>query len=795
MQKFLRGLAFIFVLLLWGSMGFAEESLVISEIMASNASVSFDGIGGFPDWINIENRSGDCVDMSGMHLSDGQKDLEKFTFPEGTMLNPGDTLLVLCTGESLPDTAYLTTAFKLGKDGETLTLSQQGRIIDRVTFPALAQGEVYARQSDGTYAILPHAQILPVEGTPAPAPQGVYISEILTSSAQIDPDRSDDWLELHNPTTKNVSLRGWTLSLANGKSFTLPAANLGAGNYLLVYCTEENIDYKGALRAPFALSAEGGTITLQNAEGEVQDTLAYARQYGNISCGRAVPGDVLLFFEKATPGGKNAPGYSQRSIAPTFAIAPGFCEGRITLAFSGTGEIRYTTDGAEPTQDAALYEAPLTLEKTTAVRIRTFEEGKLPSAITSGTYLFEVSPSVPVVALITDNTYLYGAKGLMATGNGRTPNYMQEWEYPMHIEYYALDGASQLHQDAGFRIAGETSRRYAQKGMVITARNAYAAPGTLNFSPFSSLEAASFNSFKAVLLRSAGSEGAANGVRFRDALLTSLAEGTHVLYQSAQPVLVFLNGKNYGHYNLREKVNKHFVAQHEGITDKETIDNIDLLKRTGMVLNGSADDYLALVRFIRKNDLNVPANLDYVLSQMDIDSYFDHCIFEILVGNEDINNYKFYRVPGGKWKWILFDLDTAMGKLNEAPLSYYLRDVNASSEHGFDHAPFAALMQVDEMRDRFLVRMGEILAEKFAPAYLSAQLDAWTQTLTPLLPYQYARWEKLTQDNWQGALDKFSYFLRERPKAVVTHVQSAFSLSDAQVQHYFGAFLAQIPES
>ncbi|WP_297632552.1 CotH kinase family protein, partial [uncultured Slackia sp.] len=33
------------------------------------------------------------------------------------------------------------------------------------------------------------------------------------------------------------------------------------------------------------------------------------------------------------------------------------------------------------------------------------------------------------------------------------------------------------------------------------------------------------------------------------------ADGTGVLHQSARPVVVYLNGEYWGHYNLRERVN------------------------------------------------------------------------------------------------------------------------------------------------------------------------------------------------------------------------------------------------
>jgi len=292
------------------------------------------------------------------------------------------------------------------------------------------------------------------------------------------------------------------------------------------------------------------------------------------------------------------------------------------------------------------------------------------------------------------------------------------------------------------------------------------------------------------VLRAAGSEDSATGVRFRDAMLTSLGEGTHVLVQAAQPVLVFINGKCWGHYNLREKVNRAFIAQHEGITDPELIDRIEILTGTGTALHGDNAEYKALIAFLKKSDLSEPKNLAYVLARMDVDSFFDHCIFEIVTGNRDVvNNIKFYRVPGDKWKWILYDLDTAMSWLADAPLRFYMADKNAKPLAGLDHAPFAALMEAPEMREKFLTRMGQLIADRFVYTSLSVLLDDWRRMISPVIPYQIERWGRLTPKKWDDELTRLDYCLRNRPPAVVEHMRTAFKLTDEEVRRYFGTYL------
>ena len=42
--------------------------------------------------------------------------------------------------------------------------------------------------------------------------------------------------------------------------------------------------------------------------------------------------------------------------------------------------------------------------------------------------------------------------------------------------------------------------------------------------------------------------------RMRDSILTSLAEGTDVLYQETELCVLYINGEYWGHYNMRERI-------------------------------------------------------------------------------------------------------------------------------------------------------------------------------------------------------------------------------------------------
>ena len=131
-------------------------SVRINEIMASNGDTIQDSLGATPDWIELKNVSDDDIDLSGLYLSDGKKNLEKFVFPEGIVLPKGGFLVIFCSEEESVKTldggaVEIHTAFKLSADGEKAVLSYQGAILDIVRFDMQTKDASWALRDDGTW--------------------------------------------------------------------------------------------------------------------------------------------------------------------------------------------------------------------------------------------------------------------------------------------------------------------------------------------------------------------------------------------------------------------------------------------------------------------------------------------------------------------------------------------------------------------------------------------------------------------------------------------------------------------
>lgn len=780
-------------------MGLAKEqpvsSIRLNEILASCSSkVLQDESGNSPDWIEIYNAGEEAVSLKGFCLSDGRKRLDKFEFPDVT-IPAGGYQIVFCSGEDRITDTEMHTSFKLSADGETVVLSYRGRVLDAVDTGRQAQDVPLARNEAGTWEKThrptPGSEniisSLTQDETPEEAPYTrgmVQLNEVMASASPFRDRPGYDYVELYNAgNTANLSNWSITLSGKEEQVYTFPrGTRIGFGEYLVIYFTP---DETKRLNAGFSISASYGTLTLKNDQGEVVDVLSWNEPlYGNLPYGRPADSSDICYLETETFGSRNpSVGYSTRADAPKPSVAAGFYKTsfRVELEAEPGQTIYYTTDGSTPSRSSAVYSGPIRISQTTVLRAAAASDTAMLSEAAAATYFIGLEVDVPVVSVMIDASYLNDPlNGMMAQ-----ENFEKDWEYPANVEYFDQDGAPVLDQLAGVAVSGEVSRRYSQKSMVFFSRKAYGTE-EFAFNPFPNRD---YESVQAFVLRNAGSEGALTGVRFMDLFLTQLALSSHARVSDGQPVLVFVNGEVWGHCNIRERVNKHYFAAQEGITDEDVIDQIDILNDEGIASNGSASDYRALSYYMARNDLNRPEALEHVLSQLDVDSLFDYAAYEMICGNRDLSNTRFYRVPGGKWTWTVYDLDTAMSGTGSAPIGYFMQPLGAKSVVDFDHVPFAALMKVPEMKDQFLRRMGEIMAEYFTFDYLSAELDRRYAQMAPVMEYHVIRWPALTMDVWTENVEAMRKMLRDRPPQVVKDVQMIFNLTDEEVQLYFGDFL------
>ncbi len=630
----------------------------------------------------------------------------------------------------------------------------------------------------------------------------VIINEVMASNGFYENGEAYDWIEIYNDGKKTVDLSGWYLSDSkkNPMKWSFPkGTKLKAGGYLTVFCTGEDGKDPGkgsTFYTGYSISADGETLILSDAEGEELQRVKLPKQYGCVSWGRPAGGGEYGFFETPTRGKKNGKeAYPARTETPVLTVSGGFFREAVTVGATGSegATLRYTTDGETPTAKSKVFPAEgLTLQKTTPLRVKAFRTGEVSSMTESATYFINDDPQTAIVSLITDDQYLFSKKtGMLVAGSGKIPNYSKGFEYPVHIEYFNREGEREISQTGTMTCSGHSARINAQKSIALYARKSWGAD-RFRFNPFPTRD---YTEYKSLLLRAANSDTYAT--RLRDIVASSLAEGQGILYQDHEVIQVYINGQYWGHYNLREKINKYFVAAYEGVTDPDEIDRIDILARSGsdeFLQNGDNKDWLELCAFCKKNDLNKPDNLQYVEERLDIDNMFTHAAYEIILGNVDFTNVRIYRVPGSKWRYLLFDVEACWRGLDKTPIEYYIRPVNGPYQ-GFHHEPLNALLAVPAYRAKFLNRVSELLATVFRWDNVKAHFDTVIAQLEPILPRHIARWKNMKIENWRKNIHATEYYARVRPKEIPKLLKGPMKMTNAEMEEYFGETLRLLEET
>jgi len=126
-----------------------DSSVVINEVLPVNSITMPDQNGGYDDWIELFNLSSSSVSLSGYYLSDSNKELGKWKFPQGTNIPANGYLIIWADGDTTE--TGLHTNFKLSSTGEDVILSNPEKIkLDKVEYPPQPLELSYSRVPNGT---------------------------------------------------------------------------------------------------------------------------------------------------------------------------------------------------------------------------------------------------------------------------------------------------------------------------------------------------------------------------------------------------------------------------------------------------------------------------------------------------------------------------------------------------------------------------------------------------------------------------------------------------------------------
>jgi len=605
-----------------------------------------------------------------------------------------------------------------------------------------------------------------------PAGGQVVINEFSASNAftVADPDFNDyaDWIELHNAGSGAVNLRGYcvTDNFDSPLKWQVPVDTvLGPGEYLLIWADDRNTGF----HTGYKLSAAGEEVALFTPGLELLDSVSFSNQVADVSRGRVTDGSgEWAYFTDPTPGSANN---TQRYAdivfhVPEFSVSGGHYSGPVTVQLGSGfgGVIRYTRDGSVPSDISLQYTSPLTFSGTTILRARIFEAGLVPGPVVTHSYFIQENAAgakLPVVSLATHpDNFWDPVTGIY------TQDFKPDWEVPVNIELFennGLDRAS-FNQRAGVKINGLYSWQLPQKMLGVYFRNAY-GPGNLDYRVIPQRER---NSYKSFALRASGSDW--SYTLFRDVLAQhATLFNMDIDIMGFKPAVVYVNGEYLGIHNIREKVDADYIESSYGMAPG----SFDLVENQAYPEAGDLLEYSHL-RGLLDQDLSVSANFEAVKEVVDMENYTDMVITEMACRNTSINHNVMAWKPkeGGKWRWVLMDLDRGFFQAGDRFISWYLNQRQLVLND---------MWKSQAYREYFAGRLCTQLFTTFNPDRMVSLIDGHESAIESEIPRHIQRWYGATstygdaipsEAYWRNEVGNLRNFVRERPSCLLADLQN-----------------------
>ena len=727
-------------------------ALSISEVMPDNRSLV---LGHEYDWVELYNAEDFPVVLNGYSLTDDPQ------FPDAFPL----------TGMEIPAGGYLAVvledraAFGLSEVGETVYLTYGGDVISQLSFGTPQNGESFDAEG-----VCP----FPTPGYPnteegyrsyresMPLPE-LAINEVMVSNGAYLPVQYQyyDLLEVINPSESPLNLSSYQLTdqWSGTNRYCFPDITLDPGEVYVVFCSGD--PSLGKNHAPFGL-APGDTVYLAKDASYIDALPIPADLQYNESYGRN--DNLPVYLSKPTPGSANTAGNLTGIAAPAVDIAPGLYDQAVTVTLSGAGTIYYTTSGARPTTQSRVYTGPITIDNVTTLRAIAVD-GNRKSPVANFTYVIGKEHDLPILVISTPESSIWGETGLYTN-----PKSSYEHEAVMTL---FEDGHEEFTIPFGLCLHGNDSRLGSKKNFQLRFRGKYGA-STLSYHLFENRDIDEFNS----LLLKGGSEDWGTAL-IRDELATSLADGTTTLYtQAMKPVVVYIAGHYWGVHFLRERYSADYVASHLDVSPESA----DIAySNAGYATAGSSATYLAAVNYVKSHDMSTNENYAYLCQQIDVTSLIDWYVCRTYMQDRDLANIRRFRSTedDGKWHWMYFDLDWSFYFLSRTPVSDIL------NIPGGDRTLIQGVLASAAGRDAFLKRYAYLMETVLNEEYINARIDEIIAPILSEMPADRARWNR-TMSGWESNVQKLRNFPKKQTPVVLQDIQNYFSLSDSQMEYYFG---------
>lgn len=766
-----------------------KSDIVINEILPSNDGNFKNSNGEFSGYIELCNIGSSSINIANYSLSNSEDVSFKWQLPS-IKLSPNDVVLIYTSGKSSKDGDY-STSFKLkSKSGVVVLANNKGKVIDKVEYDNIANGKGYIRENNTfneSISISPGYSNT-VDGIKSfqkkylEMPKDLVINEVMNKNTKYLEQNGGnyyDWIELYNNSKDTINLKDYCLTKNTNDvcMYNLPDVKLEKNQYYVIMASGDtalsNSSYK---HANFKISNTESIYLTKSRK--VIDSIVVSDVPNGYSYGRG-SNYGMYYFSKPTPKEKNSNGTEAVSYLPHASIESGIFNEKDNLKISlvGGNNIYYTLDGSTPTTSSKKYSSPLTIKKTTVLRIMSKDEGKLKSNIVDYSYIINDPHKVSVMSLVIDPSDLSNVNSHTALNSSVVE--------PCNVTLFDTNGEG-FQIGAGLKLFGGSTRSYRKKSYEIKFTKEY-GDSELNYKVFDTVDSSVYNSL--VLRTGSQDEFQYNDQRtvIKDVVATSLVgEHTNVDVQAYKSIILYINGEYWGIYFIREKVDDYFVSNHYNV--KATKDNTSILRIDGEVKMGTNKNYNSMISYINSNSLSNKSNYEKIKNQIDVESFCDFWVGEIYTANYDILNTRYFSNPdvnNGRWKYIFYDLDSGFFRTTQNSFNEYTSP-SGMGAWNFPTDLLRNMMKSEEFKKTFLERLSYNLKNTWTYSNVNKRTDEVINEFgKDEFKRNAERWGN-SYSHWESSITAMKKFAKERPSYLVKYAKSYFGLSDSEVKKYFG---------
>ncbi len=360
------------------------------------------------------------------------------------------------------------------------------------------------------------------------------------------------------------------------------------------------------------------------------------------------------------------------------------------------------------------------------------------------------------------------------------------------LVYRSDEGAVLFRDQVRLCLDGDFELDMPQKSFLIDA-----ADGSFDFPLFDDRSAASYPS---ILLRNAGNDSMFT--RIQDGLQHRLIDrhtDVKLLMRAWRPVHVYLNDEYWGMYNMREPVDAHTICRYEQLPD-EMAKDVTILNISGSLrIQGDNKAFKQMLANIKNgNPAENPEDLEYLEQEVDIDNFLDWLTVEMYFGNSDIGNAQMYKVPDGKWKCLITDLDWGLYDSGFDSVKSYLKETGMGGKQ-IDNTIFRKILSVDKYKELFFTKLGNLFSS-LRTSVMESEVDACVAWIEPGMKAHIDRWAPFYDKHvifdaptdpeaawkyWDQRVARLRNVIRKRPTRLYNFIQEYFGMTDEEMAVYF----------